>query len=737
MKFRSIKRNITLLIGLLAALLLIAAFSFFSSRIDATNDDHYQQTVEMEKLFSDIILTEKYTLRDAERYEALHLNYADLESTCGSCHKTPDLSITQRRQHFFLELLQKVRSSEQLFDSIHSSLVELSNSVRYIHEHHAESLKKYLQSSQQTDKAMAKANARQVDIVNAAVMIQTDLNDIIHSFFELRISGKPKNQFLEQQFSSLLEEFYYSINRFEQLTSDKQDKALVDELLLKEKYFEDSFSSLINFAYAKEKLEQQLNANRQEMLRLLADKRSIIQKRHKTISKVNGILQYLSFFATLAVIVWTIMNGRLIMAKARRIVYETQNIQNDLRYKIDIDNNVVDEFRVVYTALNSMAGKINGQLIELQKAHDELEERVMERTAELQTSNANLQLEIKERQEAEKQIELQKIELAKKNLELSAIYQVSSKIARTIEMPKLFFEIINAVLDIDTFQTVREGGIYLVDINRMKLVACLGQKEMMSHLNSYENIEECFCGEAVTSGEIIISQNCFDEKGNFTHQVGDNRLKEKLVVPLKVKGGVAAVLFLRIPPDSSDTYIDKIHLLTVIGNQIGIAVENARLYEETKYLALYDPLTGVANRRLMDITLEKLFSAVKRYGHPLSVIMADIDHFKHYNDTFGHHAGDKILADVASLIKGEIRDADIASRYGGEEFLIILPETNKKSAMILAERIRKKVEARTQVTISQGVAAFSENMTIKENLVNKADEALYHAKQYGRNRVEC
>lgn len=161
------------------------------------------------------------------------------------------------------------------------------------------------------------------------------------------------------------------------------------------------------------------------------------------------------------------------------------------------------------------------------------------------------------------------------------------------------------------------------------------------------------------------------------------------------------------------------------------------LYEETKALSLKDPLTGLANRRYMDIMLDRNFSRARRYERPFAVIMADIDYFKRYNDTHGHQAGDSLLAKLAGLISSSIREADTAIRYGGEEFLILLPETADNNSLVVAERIRKAVAESTGETISLGVASYDTSIQSKEELVAKADQALYMAKKKGRNRVEA
>lgn len=165
-------------------------------------------------------------------------------------------------------------------------------------------------------------------------------------------------------------------------------------------------------------------------------------------------------------------------------------------------------------------------------------------------------------------------------------------------------------------------------------------------------------------------------------------------------------------------------------------VELGRLYEETKELSLRDPLTGLANRRLMNIDLERSIALASRTGGHLSVLMMDIDYFKKYNDTHGHQAGDRLLSEIGKVVSEEVRGGDLIARYGGEEFFVLLPDTNLNGACSAAEKIRKAVAESLGVTISIGAASYNREQKMEE-LIGKADAALYQAKQKGRNKVEA
>lgn len=162
-------------------------------------------------------------------------------------------------------------------------------------------------------------------------------------------------------------------------------------------------------------------------------------------------------------------------------------------------------------------------------------------------------------------------------------------------------------------------------------------------------------------------------------------------------------------------------------------------------LSQTDPLTGLFNRRGLDERMQIEILRAKRYRHPLSVVMIDIDHFKNYNDAHGHLEGDVILKQVAELFRIHVRETDVVARFGGEEFLILLTETAKAEALEVAEKIRAAVSvwpfphAGTQpegkLTISLGVATSSADLSEAQELIDKADHALYGAKNAGRNRV--
>ncbi|HZA26642.1 MAG TPA: diguanylate cyclase [Actinomycetota bacterium] len=191
---------------------------------------------------------------------------------------------------------------------------------------------------------------------------------------------------------------------------------------------------------------------------------------------------------------------------------------------------------------------------------------------------------------------------------------------------------------------------------------------------------------------------------------------------------------------------DDVATLGSFAAQASVAVENVLLHKEAERLSITDGLTGVWNRRYLQLTLTKEIERAQRFGRPLSVLMMDIDHFKLVNDAHGHHVGDEVLVELTrrtmSTIRGQI---DALARYGGEEFVVVLPETPTDGAKVVADKILAVIRHRPFVedeqggvplTVSIGVAAFPEDAATADELVRAADLAMYRAKEAGRDRVE-
>jgi len=212
-------------------------------------------------------------------------------------------------------------------------------------------------------------------------------------------------------------------------------------------------------------------------------------------------------------------------------------------------------------------------------------------------------------------------------------------------------------------------------------------------------------------------------------------------------GGAAVGTVLTVKKEKG--YWDNEETSRLLSTYVGLAssaLDNVRLISLTKHAAITDALTGIYNRRFFVETLEKQVSLAKRHKEPLSLLIADLDHFKNLNDTYGHTAGDHALQQVSIILKDSIRESDTLCRYGGEEFAIIMPKTGITDALEKADKIRQYVESTNfdtiapgkslKITISIGVASSPDDGAGYDTLVDAADSALYKAKRNGRNRVE-
>lgn len=212
-----------------------------------------------------------------------------------------------------------------------------------------------------------------------------------------------------------------------------------------------------------------------------------------------------------------------------------------------------------------------------------------------------------------------------------------------------------------------------------------------------------------------------------------------LVAPMFADGGLVAVLVLEHAPERSWGIERRVvEMVAQSAAHAGLALRNAMLLEQVQRMADSDALTGLPNRRLFELTLQRELARAMRAGDPLSLLLLDVDHFKAYNDTHGHPAGDAALAVVAEVLTKTCREPDMAARYGGEEFAVVLPGADAERALTVAERLRSAVAGAptaAAITASVGVATLADDALDLEHLVEKADQGLYEAKRSGRNRV--
>jgi diguanylate cyclase (GGDEF)-like protein len=259
-------------------------------------------------------------------------------------------------------------------------------------------------------------------------------------------------------------------------------------------------------------------------------------------------------------------------------------------------------------------------------------------------------------------------------------------------------------------------------------------------------LDENIFGEALKRGQDIYVPNVQTAPLHYDYHTGNHSQKGAfLSLPLVANNGrvVGVVnLFRRRPNSFSAKEIDLLHK---IAGQLGQVLNTITVYHQTRELSITDELTKVFNRRYFNQRFEREIQRAQRYHRPLTIIMLDIDHFKVFNDTHGHLWGDAVLKQVAQTLEDNLRKADILARFGGEEFVVMLPEIDKAHGQQVAEKLRRAIEsaafpkAETQplgrITVSSGLASFPEDAEGASDLIHFADQGLYLAKSRGRNQV--
>lgn len=287
-------------------------------------------------------------------------------------------------------------------------------------------------------------------------------------------------------------------------------------------------------------------------------------------------------------------------------------------------------------------------------------------------------------------------------------------------------------------------AIYDEELDEMYFAASIGFKSGIAIQKGWKPRENGLTSYILNQkGPVTISN--IDNLPEFHNpQLVSEGVKSLIACTLKLDEKVVGVIYVDDFKTREFTEHD-ISILSLLSTYAALAIEKAKLLEETRLLSITDDLTQLYNHRYLVQQLLTELSRAKRYQEPLSFIIVDIDHFKHYNDTHGHVKGSEVLKELAKMLKKASRKHDIVARYGGEEFTIVCPKTNKQDAFDFAERIRRTIEnyefpdAFTQplggITVSIGVASFPDDSLDPLGLIDKADMALYLAKGSGRNCV--
>lgn len=292
----------------------------------------------------------------------------------------------------------------------------------------------------------------------------------------------------------------------------------------------------------------------------------------------------------------------------------------------------------------------------------------------------------------------------------------------------------------------------LMSFDRLSLWSYARQEAHLQNVGVYPQQEraafpaylqvEGILGKAIDHRKPVVLRDALRAR---LHEVAEHFQGHLLIIPLAVHDYPWGVLILERAVQHEPYVLADYEAIRVLVDHLAILLENMRLYRQTMEMAVRDGLTGLLNHRRLHERLKEELARALRYHHPLTLLMIDVDYFKRYNDTYGHQQGDELLRTLAEVLRQNVRQSDIVGRYGGEEFVIILPETGKESAVVLAQRLCEVVAntpfpghpggAAVRCTISIGVASFPDDGLSVSDLVAAADAALYRAKRTGKNRV--
>jgi len=330
-------------------------------------------------------------------------------------------------------------------------------------------------------------------------------------------------------------------------------------------------------------------------------------------------------------------------------------------------------------------------------------------------------------------------ELEKIHVQIETVYENSRVLAGILDFDQIIEEVLKIgekVLDYPALGIVLVGpGENL--IYRGRLTG--GQTNTRLKAISPQSMELAY--RVVREGEPVRVMD-------LTRRTDYERLlksaRSAMLVPMITHGKATGLLLAESPRPGAFEEQDE-RFLSVLARSAAMALENAILHRKTEELTIIDELTSVYNYRYFSEKIKEEKKRAIRYQQPLSLIMLDIDSFKRFNDNYGHETGNQVLVRMVGVIKGVIRDVDILCRYGGEEFIVVLPNTIQREAHRIAERIRREVEAaefsggngtpNLKVTVSVGVTSYPENGLDDGELVNAVDQAMYRAKGSGKNTV--
>ena len=342
---------------------------------------------------------------------------------------------------------------------------------------------------------------------------------------------------------------------------------------------------------------------------------------------------------------------------------------------------------------------------------------------------------------AERKLKVAEAEVLDYAKQLETLFNIGVTISQTINLQELLERVLERILGAMDMQA---GGIFLFEseTGELTLRAYKGVSEQFARMVERVKASEGFTRQALLSGKPLLVEDVGLDRRLKRLGVKSVGIHSLAAVPISAKEKLLGVIV--VASYVAHRFPDRdVRLLETISNHIVMAIENAQLYEETVQLAFTDSLTGLYNRRYLMEQIDRDFARATRHKECLSVIMTDLDGLKTVNDNFGHSEGDAFLCEIAKVIKRETRASDVAARWGGDEFMILAPDTECEDACRIGERIRSEVELctlksggrQTTISVSVGVASYPTHATQITELFQRADDAVYQAKKSGKNRV--
>lgn len=326
---------------------------------------------------------------------------------------------------------------------------------------------------------------------------------------------------------------------------------------------------------------------------------------------------------------------------------------------------------------------------------------------------------------------------------LKDVLSVAQVVVSSLDLDEVLLNILYSAMAV---MDMPAGSVALYDepLNQLSLHAHIGLSPEFLERYRWPAKKGSLIRRVLDNGVIFIMEDVALAQGQDDPFILQEGIAALIGIPLKIQNKIVGLICLNDfnPRNFSK---NRINILSILASFAAMSIDNACLHQRTHNLAITDGLTGLFNQRQFQLLLNEEMVRARRYSKPLTLLMFDIDNFKAFNDIYGHFKGDKALLAVAELLRESMRECDMVFRYGGEEFIAILPETGLDVALKAADRARQAIEERTPVilseiadrgvTVSVGVASYPFDGEDRESLLNLVDALLYKAKRGGKNRI--